>query len=55
MAVKLSIDVNPEEWLFFLTGGVSLDNPIKNKINWLQDASWDELCRIDKFPRFKVC
>jgi len=55
MAVRLSSDVNPEEWLFFLTGGVSLENPIKNKIIWLQDVSWDELCRLDNLPKFKVC
>lgn len=54
MAVKLSSDINPEEWLFFLTGGISLDNPIKNKINWLQDINWDELCRLDNLPKFKV-
>lgn len=54
MAVRLSSDINPEEWLFFLTGGVSLDNPIKNKISWLQDTSWDELCRLDNLSNFKV-
>lgn len=55
MAVGLSTEIDPEEWLFFLTGGVSLDNPIKNKISWLQDISWDELCRLDNLPKFKVC
>lgn len=54
MAVRLSTEINPEEWLFFLTGGVSLDNPIKNKISWLQDTSWDELCRLDNLSKFKV-
>lgn len=55
MAVRLSTEIDPEEWLFFLTGGVSLDNPIKNKISWLQDISWDELCRLNNLPKFKVC
>jgi len=55
MAVKLSTDINPEEWLFFLTGGINLDNPIKNKISWLQDINWDELCRLDNLSKFKVC
>lgn len=54
MAVNLSTEINPEEWLFFLTGGVNLDNPLKNKISWLQDRNWDELCRIDNLPKFKV-
>lgn len=55
MAVRLSTDINPEEWLFFMTGGISLDNPDKNKISWLQDMSWDELCRLDNLTKFKVC
>lgn len=55
MAVRLSSEINPEEWLFFLTGGVNLDNQITNKISWLQDIRWDELCRLDALPTFKVC
>jgi len=55
MAVRLSSEINPEEWLFFLTGGVNLDNQITNKISWLQDIRWDELCRLDNLPTFKVC
>lgn len=54
MAVRLSTEINPEEWIFFLTGGISLDNPIQNKISWLQDTNWDELCRLDNLPKFKV-
>jgi len=55
MAVRLSSEINPEEWLFFLTGGVNLDNQMTNKISWLQDIKWDELCRLDNLPTFKVC
>lgn len=55
MAVRLSKEINPEEWQFFLTGGISLSNPVKNKISWLQDTKWDELCRLDNLPKFKVC
>lgn len=55
MAVRLSTEINPEEWLFFLTGGISLENPLQNKIIWLQDLSWDELCRLDNIEKFKVC
>ncbi|XP_026811506.1 dynein heavy chain 7, axonemal-like [Rhopalosiphum maidis] len=53
MAVRLSTEINPEEWLFFLTGGINLDNQMINKISWLQDISWDELCRLDNLPKFK--
>lgn len=55
MAVRLSNEINPEEWQFFLTGGISLSNPISNKISWLQDTKWDELCRLENLPKFKVC
>lgn len=55
MAIRLSTEINPEEWLFFLTGGINLDNQIINKISWLQDINWDELCRLDNLPKFKVC
>lgn len=54
MAVRLSTEIDPEEWVFFLTGGVSFSNSLKNKISWLQDISWDELCRLDNLPKFKV-
>lgn len=54
MAVKLSTDIDQEEWQFFLTGGINLNNPLKNKISWLQDKSWDELCRLRNLPKYKV-
>lgn len=55
MAVRLSKEINSEEWQFFLTGGISLSNPISNKISWLQGTKWDELCRLNNLPKFKVC
>lgn len=55
MAVRLSTDINQEEWQFFLTGGINLDNPLKNKISWLQEKNWGELCRLTNLPKFIVC
>lgn len=54
MAINLSEEINTDEWIFFLTSGISLNNPFKNPISWLQDKSWDELCRLDNLPKFKV-
>lgn len=54
MAINLSEKINMEEWVFFLTGGISLDNPFKNNIIWLPNKNWDELCRLDKLPKFEV-
>ncbi|VVC27190.1 Hypothetical protein CINCED_3A023641 [Cinara cedri] len=53
MAINLSDKINKDEWIFFITGGISLDNPLKNPIGWLTDKSWNELCKLDDFPKFK--
>jgi dynein heavy chain len=46
-------ELNYDEYMFFLTGGVGLENKLKNPTSWLVDKSWDEICRCDDLPSFK--
>ncbi|VDN09556.1 unnamed protein product [Dibothriocephalus latus] len=47
-------DLNPNEFLFFLTGGVGLENKLANPSGgWLPDKGWDELCRLADIEVFK--
>ena len=42
------------EFMFFLTGGVGLENKLKNPApQWLSDKSWDELCRMCDLKAYK--
>ena len=51
MKSRDSLDQN--ELMFLLTGGVGLDNPIPNPDpDWVQKASWDELCRLKDMDGF---
>ena len=46
--------MNSAEFMFFLTGGVGLENKIPNPApSWLSDKSWDELCRMTDLRAFK--
>uniref|UniRef100_A0A3B4Z7I9 Dynein axonemal heavy chain 12 n=1 Tax=Stegastes partitus TaxID=144197 RepID=A0A3B4Z7I9_9TELE len=39
------------DFMFLLTGGVGLQNTIANPDpSWLQDKSWDEICRASELP-----
>ncbi|XP_021099628.1 dynein heavy chain 12, axonemal [Heterocephalus glaber] len=56
--VKIEIlakkEIEYQELMFLLTGGVSLKSAEKNPDpTWLQDKSWEEICRASEFPAFK--
>ncbi|XP_076022383.1 dynein axonemal heavy chain 12 [Genypterus blacodes] len=42
-------EIEFSDFMFFLTGGVGLQNTISNPDpSWLQDKSWDEICRASE-------
>ena len=46
-------EMDKAEYLFFLTGGIGLENKHKNPgQGWLSDKSWDELCRLSDLSKF---
>nr|XP_060483981.1 dynein axonemal heavy chain 12 [Panthera onca] len=47
-------EIEYQELMFLLTGGVSLKSAEKNPDpTWLSDKSWEEICRASEFPAFK--
>ena len=39
--------------MFFLTGGVGLENKVPNPApSWLSDKAWDEVCRMCDLPGY---
>ncbi|XP_061474275.1 dynein axonemal heavy chain 12 [Rhineura floridana] len=47
-------EIENQEFMFLLTGGVGLKSKYKNPDpSWLQDKSWDEICRASDMPAFK--
>lgn len=48
MCISSRDEINQEDFMFFLTGGVGLENEHSNPTSgWLSDKNWDELCRLD--------
>ncbi|KAM4563453.1 dynein axonemal heavy chain 12 isoform 1-T1 [Odontesthes bonariensis] len=44
-------EIEFSDFMFLLTGGVGLQNTIANPDpSWLQDKSWDEICRASELP-----
>ena len=40
-------ELDEEQWRFFLTGGIALDNPHPNPASdWLTDRAWAEMVRL---------
>ena len=47
-------ELDRDEFMFFLTGGVGLQNKIANPAPaWLTDKSWDEVCRASDLKPLK--
>lgn len=45
--------LDQDQYLFYLTGGVSVENPLENPApGWLSSKSWDEFCRLSDLPSF---
>ncbi|XP_059054918.1 dynein axonemal heavy chain 12 [Achroia grisella] len=45
-------EMNRDEYLFLITGGIAVENLLKKPFDWLPDKSWDEICRISDLPAF---
>uniref|UniRef100_A0A3Q3B332 Dynein axonemal heavy chain 12 n=1 Tax=Kryptolebias marmoratus TaxID=37003 RepID=A0A3Q3B332_KRYMA len=44
-------EIEYQDFMFLLTGGVGLQNTIPNPDpSWLQDKSWEEICRASELP-----
>ncbi|CAG9566775.1 unnamed protein product [Danaus chrysippus] len=46
-------EMDHDEYIFLITGGIAVENLLKKKIDWLPDKGWDEICRLDDLPAFK--
>ncbi|CAG5048847.1 unnamed protein product [Parnassius apollo] len=46
-------DINHDEYIFLITGGIAVENPLKKPVQWLPDKGWDEICRINDLSVYK--
>ena len=52
--MKSKGQIDEQEWMFLLTGGVMLNNPHANPApEWLSPKSWNEMCTLDSLENFK--
>jgi len=52
--MEMSKEIDPEEFRFFLTGGVSLGDALPDcPCDWLAVKLWAEMNRLEKLPNFK--
>eukprot|EP00056_Hartaetosiga_gracilis_P013585 m.226506 g.226506 ORF g.226506 m.226506 type:complete len:4004 (+) comp13864_c0_seq2:104-12115(+) len=52
--LKSRKQLEQEELMFFLTGGVGLENTRNNPDeSWISKKMWDEICRMSELPAFK--
>ncbi|XP_018647275.1 dynein heavy chain, putative [Schistosoma mansoni] len=53
--VKSRGELEMNEFIFFLTGGIGLENKLANPANnWLSDKCWDEICRLSTIKGFET-
>ncbi|XP_047030670.1 dynein axonemal heavy chain 12 [Helicoverpa zea] len=45
-------EMNLEEHVFLITGGIAIENTKRKPVEWLPDKSWDEVCRISDLHSF---
>ena len=46
-------EISHTDFIFFLTGGIGLENKLKNPApEWVSDKSWDEICRMSDLHGF---
>lgn len=45
-------EMDHDEYIFLITGGIAVENPLKKPVEWLPDKGWDEICRINDLRVF---
>ena len=45
--------LDEKEFMFLMTGGINVENTLKNPLEWLPKLSWDQICRVSDLPAFQ--